>query len=99
MVESGFTPAALALLADIVGSQSGRGAAMGVYSVLLSIGAIIGSLMAGVMGVRFAVDGLIHGTVAMAVIAMIAVNRLKALTPNKSVTVPVITPESGAINP
>jgi MFS family permease len=99
MVESGFTPAALALLADIVGSQSGRGAAMGVYSVLLSIGAIIGSLMAGVLGARFAVDGLIHGTVVMAVIAMIAVNRLKALTPDQGITVSVATPKSDTINP
>lgn len=76
MVESGFTPAALALLADVVGSQSGRGAAMGIYSVLLSVGALIGSAMAGALGERFAVDGLIHGTLGMAVIALIAVQRL-----------------------
>jgi MFS family permease len=79
MVESGFTPAALALLADVVGSQSGRGAAMGVYSVLLSVGAIVGSLLAGLLGARFAVDGLIHGTVLMAVVALIAVGWLKHL--------------------
>jgi MFS family permease len=36
MVESGFTPAALALLAGAIGAQAGRGAAMGIYSVLLS---------------------------------------------------------------
>src|SRR6266851_9555040 len=35
MVESGFTPAALALLAGAIGAQAGRGAAMGIYSVLL----------------------------------------------------------------
>jgi MFS family permease len=79
MIESGFTPAALALLADVVGAQSGRGAAMGVYSVLLSIGALLGSLLAGLLGERFAVDGLIHGTVAMAVIALLAVEWLKHL--------------------
>lgn len=79
MVESGFTPAALALLADVVGAQSGRGAAMGVYSVLLSVGALIGSLLAGILGAQFAVDGLIHGTVAMAAIALIAVEWLKHL--------------------
>jgi MFS family permease len=77
MIESGFTPAALALLADVVGTQTGRGAAMGVYSVLLSVGALVGSLLAGVLGARFAVDGLIHGTVAMAIIALIAVQRLR----------------------
>jgi MFS family permease len=50
MVESGFTPAALSLLAGAMGAQAGRGAAMGIYSVLLSIGAIAGSLLAAVMG-------------------------------------------------
>ena len=42
MVESGFTPAALALLSGAIGAQAGRGAAMGIYSVLLSVGAIVG---------------------------------------------------------
>ncbi|MGH9582455.1 MAG: MFS transporter, partial [Bryobacteraceae bacterium] len=32
MVESGFTPAALSLLAGAIGAQPGRGAAMGIYS-------------------------------------------------------------------
>lgn len=80
MVESGFTPAALALLAGAIGAQSGRGAAMGIYSVLLSVGAILGSLIAAVLGKRFAVDGLIYGTLAMAVIALVFVQRLESGT-------------------
>jgi len=76
MVESGFTPAALALLSGAIGAQAGRGAAMGIYSVLLSTGAILGSLIAAVMGDRFGVDGLIYGTLAMAVTALIFVQRL-----------------------
>jgi predicted MFS family arabinose efflux permease len=79
MVESGFTPAALSLLAGVVGAQAGRGAAMGIYSVLLSIGAIAGSLIAAALGNRFAVDGLIYGTLAMAVIAMALLGRLKVV--------------------
>lgn len=75
-VESGFTPAALTLLAGTIGAQAGRGAAMGIYSVLLSIGAIGGSLLAAVLGSRFAVDGLIYGTLAMAVIATALLGRL-----------------------
>jgi MFS family permease len=71
MVESGFTPAALTLLAGAVGGHAGRGAAMGIYSMLLSVGAIAGSLAAAALGGRFAVDGLIYGTLAMAAIAMI----------------------------
>ena len=73
MIESGFTPAALALLADVVGTQGGRGAAMGIYSVLLGVGAAIGSLIAGKLGNLFAVDGLIYGTAAMALIAFVTV--------------------------
>jgi MFS family permease len=76
MVESGFTPAALALLAGAIGAQAGRGAAMGIYSVLLSVGAILGSLIAAALGRKFAVDGLIYGTLAMAVIALLFVQRL-----------------------
>lgn len=77
MVESGFTPAALALLAGAIGAQAGRGAAMGIYSVLLSVGAILGSLIGAALGSRFAVDGLIYGTLAMAVIALSLVRRLE----------------------
>ena len=76
MVESGFTPAALSLLSGAIGAQAGRGAAMGIYSVLLSVGAILGSFMAAAMGGRFAVDGLIYGTLAMAITALIFVQRL-----------------------
>jgi MFS family permease len=76
MVESGFTPAALSLLAGAVGAQAGRGAAMGIYSVLLSLGAIIGSLLAGWLGAYYSIDGLIHGTVAMAVVALVLVRRM-----------------------
>jgi MFS family permease len=79
MVESGFTPAALSLLAGAVGAQAGRGAAMGIYSVLLSIGTIAGSLIAAALSNRFAVDGLIYGTLTMALIAMALLGRLQAV--------------------
>jgi MFS family permease len=76
MVESGFTPAALSLLAGAIGAQPGRGAAMGIYSVLLSIGAIAGGLLAAALGNQLAVDGLIYGTLAIAVIAIALLSRL-----------------------
>ena len=50
---------------------------MGVYSVLLSIGAIVGSLLAAALGQSFAVDGLIYSTFAMAVIALFFVRWLR----------------------
>jgi MFS family permease len=71
MVESGFTPAALAWLANTLPPQSGRGAAMGIYSVLLSVGAIAGSILAAGLGQRYSVDGLLYGTVGVAVLALI----------------------------
>jgi len=77
MVESGFTPAALSLLAGAIGAQAGRGAAMGIYSVLLSIGAIVGSLLAAAFGQTFAADGLIYSTFAMAIVALFFVRWIK----------------------
>jgi len=71
MVESGFTPAALAWLAASLPVQSGRGAAMGIYSVLLSVGAIVGSLLAAVLGGRYSIDGLLYGTVGVALVALL----------------------------
>ena len=76
MIESGFTPAALSLLAAAVGAHAGRGAAMGIYSVLLSIGAIAGSLIAAVLGQRYAVDGLIYGTFGLALISLLMSRQL-----------------------
>jgi MFS family permease len=70
MIESGFTPAALTLLASAVGPCAGRGAAMGIYSFLLGIGALVGNVLAGVLGKRFAFDGLIAATVVLALVAL-----------------------------
>lgn len=80
MVESGFTPAALAWLAQSLGAASGKGAAMGIYSVLLSVGAIGGSLLAGTLGRIFSVDGLLLGTVALAICALLLLHNVTVLT-------------------
>lgn len=77
MVESGFTPAALSLLAAAVGPHAGRGAAMGIYSFLLSLGGLVGSLLAGFLGQRLAIDGLIGGTLVMALVALALLTRLE----------------------
>src|SRR5260221_2963420 len=76
MVESGFIPEALSWLAGAIGAQAGRGAAMGIYSVLLSIGAIAGSFLAAALGQALAVDGLIYATLAMAVVALVFVRSI-----------------------
>jgi len=70
MIESGFTPSALTLLASALGPRAGRGAAMGIYSFLLGIGAVIGNVLAGFLGERFAFDGLIAATIVLALVAL-----------------------------
>lgn len=71
MVESGFTPAALAWLAQSLGGGAGKGAAMSVYSVLLSLGAMAGSLLAGVLGQALGMDGLLLGTAVLGTGALV----------------------------
>jgi MFS family permease len=81
MIESGFTPTALSLLADAVGPGVGRGAAMGIYSFLLSVGALVGSVLAGVTGRWLAIDGLIYATLGLALAALSLLPRLGSVQP------------------
>jgi MFS family permease len=75
MVESGFTPAALSLLAAAVGSSVGRGSTMGVYSLLLGLGALVGSAVAGIMGGWLAIDGLTYATLFLASVSLALLSR------------------------
>ena len=70
MIESGFTPAALAWLAQTLAHCGGKGVTMGIYSVLLGVGAIAGSLLAGWLGKALRFDGLLLGTAALALLAL-----------------------------
>jgi MFS family permease len=81
MVESGFTPAALSLLAGVVGPTVGRGAAMGIYSFLLSLGALVGSVLAGIAGRWLAIDGLTYATLGLALMALAFLPRLGSVRP------------------
>ncbi len=76
LVETGFTPAALSWLAGSLYGGLGKGSAMGIYSVLLSVGAIVGSLMAGWLGKLFRFDGLLLGTVLLAVAGLLLMARI-----------------------
>ena len=71
IIESGFTPAALAWLAKSLIGSDGKGVAMGIYSVLLGIGAIAGSVLAGWLGNALRFDGLLLGTMILAVISLL----------------------------
>jgi MFS family permease len=60
MIQSGFTPAALAHLADITESHSSdRGAIMGLYSVFLGLGQFIGSSIGGPFVDWLGADGMV----------------------------------------
>lgn len=69
-VQSGFTPAALAYLAEIAEEYAeDRGSVMGVYSVLLSVGQLSGAALAGPFADRWGMHGLILLTGLLTVVA------------------------------
>lgn len=70
LVESGFTPTALAYLADIADHGEGRGSAMGIYSLLLGIGSVLGAFLGGLLAHALAFDGLLVGTVILILTAL-----------------------------
>lgn len=70
-LESGFTPAALTHLADVSADAIGdRGLVMGVYSVVLSAGTLLGTLLGGVFAAWLSFDGLAWITVILAILAL-----------------------------
>ena len=78
-VLAGATPAALGLLADISERfPADRGAIMGLYSVFLAIGQIIGSLIGGFAADWRGIDGMLIATAVLLAIALIPLSRLRA---------------------
>ena len=70
-VLAGATPAALGLLADMSERfPSDRGAIMGLYSVFLALGQIVGSLIGGVAAEEHGIDGLLVATFALLALAL-----------------------------
>jgi MFS family permease len=77
-VLAGATPAALGMLADISETHpSDRGAIMGLYSVFLGLGQIVGSVASGAAADWLAVDGLLVASVALLVIALVPLRWLR----------------------
>jgi predicted MFS family arabinose efflux permease len=70
MIQSGFTPAALAYLADITEDHSSnRGAIMGLYSVFLGLGQFLGASLGGPFVDLAGADGMILSTVLLGIFA------------------------------
>jgi len=75
---AGATPAALGLLADMSESfPDDRGAIMGLYSVFLAMGQIIGAIIGGVAASAWALDGVLLATVALLAVALMPLARLR----------------------
>lgn len=73
-LEAGFTPAAIAHLADISAAfATDRGLIMGLYSVVLGLGYLAGSVLGGVFAAWLAFDGLAVLTILLAVIGLASV--------------------------
>jgi MFS family permease len=73
-IQSGFTPAALAYLAEIAEERAeDRGSVMGVYSVLLSIGQLLGGALAAPFAERMGINGLILLTGLLSLVALFTV--------------------------
>jgi len=83
LLESGFTPAALGYLADISERYVGdRGAIMGLYSVLLGLGQLIGGGLGGPFAHRWGMDGVIFLTLLFGLVALATVMRLYQIENN-----------------
>ncbi len=77
-VESGFTPVALAYLADITeGRVQDRGTVMGLYSVFLALGNVIGAGLGAPLINAFGFNGLLIGTAVLGAVAGAAVLNLR----------------------
>jgi MFS family permease len=77
-VLAGATPAALGLLADISERfPRDRGAIMGLYSVFLAIGQIVGALIGGVAADARGIDGMLIATVVLLIVALVPLAQLR----------------------
>jgi len=78
-VLAGATPAALGLLADMTeGHPRQRGAIMGLYSVFLGLGQIIGSVASGTAADWLGIDGLLLASLVLLGIALLPLRGLRA---------------------
>src|SRR5574341_522150 len=78
MIQSGFTPAALAHLADITEGHTGdRGAVMGFYSVFLGIGQFIGLSIGGPFADWRGMDGIVIVIALLGIFAALTLIRLR----------------------
>ena len=77
-VLAGATPAALGMLADISESHPlDRGAIMGLYSIFLGLGQIVGSVASGAAADWQGIDGLLAASVVLLLVALVPLRWLR----------------------
>ncbi len=78
-VLAGATPAAVGFLSDVSEGYPGRrGVIMGLYSVFLALGQIIGAVVAGLAAEGRGIDGLLLASAGLLVVALIPLGQLRA---------------------
>ena len=92
-VLAGATPAALGMLADISEQHpADRGVVMGLYSVFLAIGQVIGSLLGGGAAEWMGIDGLLIASAGLLLLALLPLRWLRGsehlVKPSKSPVAP-----------
>ncbi|MFL6215310.1 MAG: MFS transporter [Blastocatellia bacterium] len=91
---SGFTPAALTYLADVTESfAEDRGSIMGLYSVFLGVGQLLGAATGGYFAEQRGIDGLLWLSAAFGLVTLISLVLLRRLHPQEA-TRGVATPGS-----
>jgi MFS family permease len=97
MIQSGFTPAALAHLADITEDHAtDRGAIMGLYSVFLGIGQFLGASLGGPFVDGWGADGIVIATALLGMFSAFTLIRLHFVESRRPAAAPVITENEGA---
>ena len=75
---AGATPAALGMLADMSEAfPDDRGAIMGLYSVFLALGQIVGAFIGAFAAQRWAIDGILMATLLLQAVALAPLARLR----------------------
>jgi predicted MFS family arabinose efflux permease len=97
-VLAGATPAAIGLLADMTEAYpDDRGAIMGLYSVFLGLGQIIGSTLGGVAAQVYGLDGIFGASVVLLAVAVLPIRQLRGY--EHHVGAPVMTSAPDAPGP
>jgi MFS family permease len=82
LVLSGFTPAALTYLADVTEKYAAdRGSIMGLYSVFLGIGQLVGTSLGGYFADWNGIDGLLLLSAIFGAITVVSLRSLRRLEP------------------